>query len=88
MNKPDWPGDRLPRLGDAEEIGISTRRPDGTLRPFVPIWVVAVGGPLSVRSYRGTAGAWYRRATLLAAEAVRVSGHQAVAATLRLDPAH
>jgi hypothetical protein len=55
------------RLGCADEIQISTRRPDDTLRGFVPIWIVAVDGALYVRSYRGANGAWYRHATTASA---------------------
>jgi hypothetical protein len=32
-----WPADELTRLGGTDEIDISTRRRDGSLRPFVPI---------------------------------------------------
>ena len=53
--------DELIRLGGGDEIDISTRRIDGSLRPFVPIWIVAVNGALYVRSYRGTGGADQRR---------------------------
>jgi hypothetical protein len=51
------------RFGRADEIEISTCLPDGTLRRFVPIWIVTVDGRLYVRSYRGGDGAWYRHAT-------------------------
>ena len=74
---PAWTGNELSRLGDAEEIEVSTLRPDGTLRPFVPIWVVAVSGALYVRFYRGAAGAWYRHATSHPARAIHIPGHQA-----------
>ena len=45
-----WPDGELNRLAAAEEIQVSTRRGDGTLRGFVPIWIVAVDGNLYVRS--------------------------------------
>ncbi len=35
-----WTQDELTRIGDAEEIDIAARRPDGSLRQFVTIWVV------------------------------------------------
>jgi MFS transporter, DHA2 family, methylenomycin A resistance protein len=47
----------------ATELRISTRRSDGTLRAAVPIWVVHAGEGIYVRSYRGTGGGWFRRAT-------------------------
>ena len=66
-----WTADELTRLGGADEINISTRRIDGSLRPFVPIWIVTVDGALYVRSYRGTDGAWYRHATIHPEGAIR-----------------
>ena len=48
-----WSADDLTLFAGADQIGISTRRRDGTLRPFVPIWIVTVDGALYVRSYRG-----------------------------------
>jgi len=41
-----WLAGELIRLGGADEIEISTRRPDGSLRPSVPIWIVAVNDAL------------------------------------------
>jgi hypothetical protein len=61
----------IDRFAAAEELEISTRRSDGGLRPFVPIWVVAVDGQLYVRSYRGPGGAWYRHALALPEGAIR-----------------
>jgi hypothetical protein len=62
------------RLGQAEELHVTTARPDGSLRPWVPIWVVRVGDNLLVRSYRGPDGAWYRHATHLPQGRVRAGG--------------
>jgi hypothetical protein len=45
----DWTAADLDRIGS-----------DGSLRPYVPIWVVRTGGELFVRSWRGQAGAWYQ----------------------------
>jgi hypothetical protein len=58
----DWTTQELEIIGDAEEIHLATARTDGSLRPYVPIWVVRVGDDLFVRSYRGPDGAWYRHA--------------------------
>ena len=35
-----WTADDLARIGRATELDIASRRSDGTLRPFVTIWVV------------------------------------------------
>ncbi len=49
-----WSREELERIGTAEELRIATRRADGTLRRWVPIWVVCVGQQVYVRT-------WYRR---------------------------
>ena len=48
---------------DTREIDIATRRKDGSLRSYVPIWVVSDGSDVYVRSWKGTDGAWYRHAS-------------------------
>lgn len=60
----DWTAADLDRIGSAGEQEITTRRADGSLRPYVPIWVVRIGDELFARSWRGQAGAWYRHARL------------------------
>ena len=45
-----WNPEELRAIGEADELDISSTRADGTLRPFVTIWHVAVGGRLWVRS--------------------------------------
>lgn len=51
-----WSPDELKLIGGTEELRIATERADGTLRPWVPIWVVSVGEHVYVRT-------WYRRDT-------------------------
>lgn len=58
----DWTAADLDQVGAAEELQISSCRTDGSLRPYVTIWVVRVGDDLYVRSYRGRDGAWFRSA--------------------------
>jgi hypothetical protein len=58
----EWTGDELEKIGAAEELRIAPRRRDGSLRTPVTIWVVRVGDDLYVRSWRGSAGGWYRGA--------------------------
>ncbi|MGW1675011.1 DUF2255 family protein [Streptomyces sp. NPDC002324] len=57
-----WTNDELTRIGHAEELRMAPSRGDGTPRTPVPIWVVRDGDDLYVRSFRGSAGAWYRAA--------------------------
>jgi hypothetical protein len=55
-----WTTDELNRIGSAEELQIASRRPDGTLRRPVTIWVVRLGDDLYVRSVNGRAAGWFR----------------------------
>jgi hypothetical protein len=55
-----WTAEELDKIGAADELEIASLRPDGSLRPYVTIWVVRVGDDLYVRSYRGRNGAWFR----------------------------
>jgi len=56
----DWTIEELDKIDAADELEIAARRPDGTLHPYVTIWVVRVGDDLYVRSYHGREGAWFR----------------------------
>jgi hypothetical protein len=38
-----WGDDDLNRIGHAAELQLASRRPDGTLRAYVTLWVVRVG---------------------------------------------
>ena len=51
-----WSPDDLRRIDAATELQIAVRSADGSLRRWVPIWVVSVGGQVYVRT-------WYRRDT-------------------------
>jgi hypothetical protein len=55
-----WTSDELTRIGAADELDIAARRPDGTLRNPVTIWVVAHRDDLYVRSVNGSSAAWFR----------------------------
>jgi hypothetical protein len=69
-----WTEDDLRRIGDAEELRIASPRPDGTLRPYVTIWVVRAGDDVYVRSAYGGDNPWYRRALASGTGRVRAGG--------------
>jgi hypothetical protein len=69
-----WTADELATIGHGEELGLATLRDDGSLRPYVTIWVVRAGDELYVRSARGPAGAWYVRARRSGAGRIRAGG--------------
>ena len=55
-----WTKDELDKIGNTEEIQLSSLRRDGNLRKPVTIWVVQVGDELFVRAVNGREGAWFR----------------------------
>jgi hypothetical protein len=69
-----WTSDELTTIGRAEELRLASLRPDGTLRPYVTIWVVRAGDDLYVRSARGPANPWFVRALRSGAGRIR-AGH-------------
>lgn len=57
-----WTTEDLAAIDSANELLISTRRPDGTLRTPIPIWHTTLGDALYIRSARGPENGWFRRA--------------------------
>jgi hypothetical protein len=51
-----WSPAEVQEIKASHELQIASRRADGTLRQWVPIWVVSTGGLVYVRT-------WYRRDT-------------------------
>lgn len=80
-----WSQEDLARVGEAEEIGIASARPDGTVRPYVTIWGVRVGDDLYVRSAYGSANPWFRRARASGTGRIRAGGVERDV-TIRLLP--
>jgi hypothetical protein len=81
-----WPSHELERIGDAEEIQLASRRPDGSLRPHVTMWIVRAGGELYVRSAHGPGNPWYRRATASRTGQVRADGIESDVAFAQPSP--
>ncbi|MET4638907.1 DUF2255 family protein [Mycetocola sp. 2940] len=69
-----WTSDELSRVGGAEELLIASRRKDGTLRPYVRIWVVRAGNDIYVRSAYGSDNPWFVRAKASGTGRVRAGG--------------
>ena len=74
---PTWRSDQLERIGAAEELQLASQRPDGSLRPYVTMWVVRVGDQLYVRSAYGPDNPWYRRAIASGTGRIRAGGTEA-----------
>jgi hypothetical protein len=69
-----WSAAELDVVGGANELQIASLRPDGSLRPWVTIWVVRSGDELYVRSAYGPETGWYRRARASGVGRIRAGG--------------
>jgi hypothetical protein len=71
----NWDSATVRQLADAHEIDVVVPAPD---RPDVraPIWIVAAGGDLYVRSWKGDAGIWYGRARRYATGSIFAAGRE------------
>lgn len=58
----DWNPKDLAAIDADDELRIASERPDGSMRPAIPIWHAALGDALYVRSARGPENGWFRRA--------------------------
>lgn len=67
-----WTQEELEQLGSTDELQISSRRPDGSLRPYVTIWVVRSGSDAFVRSAYGARNPWFVRARNSGSGRIRV----------------
>lgn len=72
-----WSDSERTRIGAAEEMEISSRRADGSLRPFVTIWCVGVDKDVIVRSANGPQNPWFRRAVASGTGRIRAGGVEA-----------
>jgi hypothetical protein len=82
-----WSDDDLRRVGDADELQISSHRGDGTLRPYVTIWVVRSGHDLFVRTAHGAGNGWFRRARTSGTGRIRAGGVERDVTFTDADPA-
>jgi hypothetical protein len=71
---PAWSKEELQRIGAADELQLASLRRDGTLRPYVTMWVVRAGDDLYVRSAYGPNNPWFRRAKASGAGRIRAGG--------------
>jgi len=69
-----WSVEDLDRIGRATELQIASRRPDGSLRPFVTIWTVRAGNDIYVRSAHGWDNGWFQRALRSGEGRIRAGG--------------
>ena len=86
-----WTDEELRGIGGATEVQVASRRPDGTLRPYVTIWGVRSGSDIYIRSAYGPQNGWFRRAAGAGGGRVRAGGIERDVSFEQLDagsPAH
>jgi hypothetical protein len=83
-----WTAQQLAAVGDAEELEVSSRRGDGTLRPFVTIWAVRSGDEIYIRSAHGPGNGWFRRALASAVGRIKAGGVETDVAFERVSDGH
>ena len=81
-----WTEDELDRIGAADELQVASRRPDGSLRPFVTIWAVRAGDDVYVRSAHGPDNGWFQRALGSGEGRIRAGGVERDVAFERAGP--
>ena len=69
-----WSDEELRRIGEAQELQLASERPDGTLRPYVTMWVIRADEELYVRSAYGPTNPWFRRAKAIGVGRIRAGG--------------
>jgi hypothetical protein len=69
-----WTADELARIGQATELQVATTRPDGSISPFVTIWVVRSDEDVYVRSAHGRSNPWFQRALRSRKGRIRAGG--------------
>jgi hypothetical protein len=69
-----WTEEDLKLFGTTDELQLASLRKDGSLRPFVTMWVVRVQSDLYVRSAHGPENPWYRRALASGSGRIRARG--------------
>jgi hypothetical protein len=72
-----WSAEDLRLLDAAGELQIAVRRPDGGLRPWLPIWVVCAGGQVYVRTWHRRDTGWFGHALRSRRARIRVPGLEA-----------
>ncbi|GHS87257.1 hypothetical protein AGMMS50218_08730 [Actinomycetota bacterium] len=81
-----WTPDELARIARAEELEVSSDRPDGSQRPYVTIWAVRAGDDLYVRSAYGADNPWFVRARSSGTGHVRAGGVERAVTFAEPDP--
>jgi hypothetical protein len=72
-----WSPAELQEINAARELQIASRRADGTLRQWVPIWAVSTGGLVYVRTWYWRDTGWFGHVLASRRARIRVPGLEA-----------
>ena len=85
-----WSAAELELVDRAAELQIASRRADGSIRPFVTVWMVRVGTDVYVRSGAGYGGVsrWLPRARDAGRGVIRIEDRESPAVFSAVHPDH
>jgi hypothetical protein len=69
-----WTAEQLQQIEAARELEVASQRPDGTLRRWLPIWVVCAGEQVYVRTWHRRTTGWFGRVVDSRQARIRVRG--------------
>ena len=72
-----WTANQIRRLHATKELEIASRRRGGSLRPYLPIWVVTVDDQVYVRTWYRRSTGWYGHALKTGQARIRVQSIEA-----------
>jgi hypothetical protein len=81
-----WDAEQLAAIGAATELEVASTRDDGSLSPYVTIWVVRAGDDLYIRSAYGPGNGWFSRAQERGTGRIRAGGVEADVTFAGADP--
>jgi hypothetical protein len=81
-----WTSEELEAVGGADELQITSPRPDETLRPYVTIWTARVGDDLYVRTAYGPGARWFTHAKESGIGRIRAGGIERDVTFAEADP--
>ena len=70
----DWTEEQLAQIDAAKELEITSRRADGSLRSWLPIWVVRADGEIFVRTWHRRTTGWFGQVVKSRGARIRVPG--------------
>lgn len=82
-----WDPSELAAIDAADELHIASYRVDGSLRPYVTIWMVAVDDDLYVRTWGSPPPGWFRRAKASGRGRIQAGGVERDISVGGADPA-